>query len=390
MKKLSILASLFMGLALLSGCSDDNDSNPTLNVPDTFTLNEPELKNYTYDLAKADGITLTWTQPDYGYTAAVTYYAQVSLDNTWKDAEGGSMATYAEVDGSVRTCKATFASNLVDEAIMKAGLIDDPANVPAEDTIYIRLRATVGAGDTLYSNSVKVAVKPYYVELSSDPVLWYLVGDCIGDGNETNEGTANVGVSLIPLSAVDGTKYNFVGSGEFTYTDYFPANGKFRLLKTPGETDASNFFGSADGSFAGATLGNDGYFTIPSDGYYTISLNSKTNTLTVAAASSTPKEYGVICIAGSINSWSTSVTMTPANQHSSVNHVWTYDYDFSVNDEVKFLSDYSWDTNWGNSAFPYGFGTNGGDNIKVTTKGKYRIVFNDVTGFYTFIALSNE
>lgn len=364
-----------MGLALLTGCSDDNDSNPTLNVPESFTLNEPELKNYTYDLTKADGITLTWSQPNYGYTAAVTYYAQVSLDDNWD--------AYTEVDGSTRSCKTTFASNLIDAAFLKAALIDEPANVPASKDIYIRMRATVGAGDNIYSNSVKVTIKPYYQELSSDPVLWYLVGDCIGDGSEANDGVNNVGVSLIPLSTVNGAKYNFNGDGEFTLTDFFPAGGKFRLLKTPGETDASNFF-------VGGVTGSDGYYTVPSDGYYTISFNSKSNTLSVDPAAVAPREYGVICISGTINSWATNVTMTKANNHNTVCHVWTYEYDFAVNDEVKFLADYSWDTNWGSSAFPYGFGTNGGDNIKVSTKGKYRIVFNDITGFYTFIALSNE
>lgn len=372
-----------MGLALLTGCSDDNDSNPTLNVPESFTLNEPELKNYTYDLTKADGITLTWSQPDYGYTAAATYYAQVSLDDKWNDAEAGVAATYAEVDGSVRSCKATFASNLVDAAFLKAGMIDEPVNVPAEKEIYIRLRATVGAGDNIYSNSVKVKIKPYYQELSSDPVLWYLAGDCIGDGSGRNDGVNNVGVSLIPLSVVDGAKYNFNGDGDFTFTDFFPAGGKFRLLKTPGVTEASNFF-------VGAPMDNEGYYTIPSDGYYTISFNSKRSELNITNASSAPREFGVIDISGSINNWATNAAMTAANLHGTVNHVWTYDYDFAVNDEVKFLADGTWDTNWGSDAFPYGFGTNGGANIKVATKGKYRIVFNDVTGFYTFIALPKD
>lgn len=373
MKKLNILASLFMGLALLTGCSDDNDSNPTLNVPETFKLNEPELKNYTYDLTKADGITLTWSQPDYGYTAAVTYYAQVSLDDNWD--------AYTEVDGSTRSCKTTFASNLIDEAFLKAALIDDPANVPASKDIYIRLRATVGAGDNIYSNSVKVTIKPYYQELSSDPTLWYLVGDCIGDGSETNDGVSNVGVSLIPLSIVDGAKYNFNGDGEFTFTDFFPAGGKFRLLKTPGETDASNFF-------VGGATGSDGYYTVPSDGYYTISFNSKSNTLSVDQTAVAPTEYASMGITGSpFNNWTEMLTLEPANKHNNVNHIWTAERNFDVNDEVKFLTDMTWAVNWGAATFPMGIGVSNGDNIKVSTKGKYRIVFNDITGFYTFIAL---
>ena len=42
--------------------------------------------------------------------------------------------------------------------------------------------------------------------------------------------------------------------------------------------------------------------------------------------------------------------------------------------------------NWGNAKFPYGIGTNGGENIKVKA-GHYRVFFNDITGNYMFISL---
>ena len=41
MKKLNILASLFAGLLILTGCETDNDSNPTVQMPKDFVLNEP-------------------------------------------------------------------------------------------------------------------------------------------------------------------------------------------------------------------------------------------------------------------------------------------------------------------------------------------------------------
>ena len=51
---------------------------------------------------------------------------------------------------------------------------------------------------------------------------------------------------------------------------------------------------------------------------------------------------------------------------------------------AKFRQDNSWSVNWGNVAFPSGTGTQGGDNIAITTAGTYDVTFNRVTGVYNF------
>lgn len=376
---------------MVASCSDDNDSNPTLQVPSTFVLNEPALIGNTYDLANTTGVTLTWSQPDYGYTAAVKYYAQVSLVNDFTPAKPGTPAKFAEVEGAATSCKYTFPSNLFDAAVLKAGMIDEPDKVPYLTPLYVRLKATVGAGDAIVSNVIKLNVKPYYQELSSDPVLWYLAGNCIGDGKETNDSAA-IGISLIPLSAVKDAKYNFNGDGEFTFTDYFPAGGKFHLLTNPGIKDVKpTYYGSADGKTGAA--GEEGYFVIDDAGYYTITFNSKSSTFSLEAASKIPAAYTSISIPGSINGWNEKGNhMNPSNDHNGVNHVWYLDYEFGASsndsgtaDEVKFAADDAWTVNWGAEDFPMGFGVNNGKNIMVTQKGYYRVLFNDVTGFYSFM-----
>jgi len=387
MKKINILASLFIGAALLVSCSDDNNNNPILNAPNEFVLNEPAIGNSIYDLANAAGITLTWSQPNYGYTAAVQYYAQVSLTGDFEEAAPGHLPNYAEVEGAATSCKYTFPANLVDAAVLKAGLIDEPSKMPYVTDLYIRLRATVGAGDELLSNVIRVMVKPYYQELSADPVLWYIAGNCIGDGQETND-SLHIGVSLIPLSAVDGAKYNFNGDGEFTFTDYFPAGGKFRLISNPGIEGGAQYFGSADGTAEKGAVGNEGYFNVPAAGYYTINFNSKNSDFSFEAvdAANTPAEYTSISVPGTINGWNQAGNhMTPCNDHSGINHTWYFDYEFAIKDEVKFAANDSWDVNWGDAAFPYGYGVGNGNNILVTQKGKYRLFFNDITGFYYFM-----
>lgn len=393
MKKIKILASLFMGIALFASCSDDNGSNPVLNIPEGetgFTLNMPALGENTYDLANTEGITLTWSQPEYGYTAAVKYYAQVSLINDFEEAKPGHLPNYAEVEGAATTCMYTFPANLVDAALLKAGLIDEPAKLPYLTDLYVRLRATVGAGDNILSNVIHLKVKPYYQELSEDPVLWYIAGDCIGDGKETNDSAA-IGISLIPLSAVKGAKYNFNGDGEFTLTDYFPAGGKFRLLTSPGVKDtAPKYFGFADGTAVSGEVGNEGYFVVGDAGFYKLTFNSKNSEFSFEPADA-PTAYSSISVPGSINGWDqTGNHMTKCNEHNGVNHVWYFDWTYAVKDEFKFAADDSWSVNWGNEDFPMGFGVANGPNIKATQKGLFRALFNDVTGFYTFIKLPKE
>lgn len=51
---------------------------------------------------------------------------------------------------------------------------------------------------------------------------------------------------------------------------------------------------------------------------------------------------------------------------------------------AKFRQDNDWAVNWGNAAFPSGTGTQGGDNIAITTAGTYDVTFNRVTGAYNF------
>ena len=57
---------------------------------------------------------------------------------------------------------------------------------------------------------------------------------------------------------------------------------------------------------------------------------------------------------------------------------------YESNAELKFANG-SWDVNWGATAFPLGYGTNGGPNIPVKA-GAYRVYFNDCLGLYYFKA----
>ena len=57
---------LLCGAYLFASCADDNDSNPTLTVPATFSLNTPAYSAFNVDLKTSSGLNFTWSQPDYG------------------------------------------------------------------------------------------------------------------------------------------------------------------------------------------------------------------------------------------------------------------------------------------------------------------------------------
>ena len=69
------------GLVLLTGCKDDNESNPTIAQPSQFVLNEPAVKD-NVDLQKSSKVALTWSQPtpynNFNAPMVPTYTIQVS------------------------------------------------------------------------------------------------------------------------------------------------------------------------------------------------------------------------------------------------------------------------------------------------------------------------
>ncbi len=392
MKKITYFLTLLCGVFVLASCSDDRDSNPVVRQPDSFVLNEPGLSGNVYDLANSDYITVTCKQPDYGYTALVTYYAQVSLDNTWNDAiysddgEVTTDATYVQLEGSFTECKLDLDANLINRAILTLGDYTSEDKFPEQPTtIYIRLMATLTSGYGCYSNSISLKVKAFYQELSeAAPEMWFLTGACIGDGSWSVD-RSSIGVGLVPMSLVDGYEYSATtGKGELTYTGYFLAGQGFKLIRDFGWTYQ---WGNSGGEGIDNPVENDGgssNLAVPTDGYYTITLNTANETLSIEQSSASPTAYGQMLISGNFNEWATDDAMTAVNVvDGMVNHIWTYKLGVTENDEVKFLVDSSWSPNWGASNFPYGFGVNNGPNIPVDA-GDYTIIFNDVDGCYQF------
>ena len=113
MKKSFIITSLVMAMGLFTACDSDRDDNPTLTMPETFTLNAPAIaENNVIDLANTETITITCNQPDYGGYPLVTEYT-VEYSTTEDFAEGTtfrlpSSYTQTKIDLPAKTMNTTI------------------------------------------------------------------------------------------------------------------------------------------------------------------------------------------------------------------------------------------------------------------------------------------
>lgn len=126
-----------MSLTLMTACSDDNDSNPSIQTPTEFKLNTPALVNTPIDLANSSKIMLTCSQPNYGYTASVQYTVQVATDENMTDAvELSETSSSAKVEINAASLASALTNIYVEKGKTEA---DFPMDVKA----YFRLKANI-------------------------------------------------------------------------------------------------------------------------------------------------------------------------------------------------------------------------------------------------------
>lgn len=400
-------ALLFCITSLFTACTDDNDSNPTLIQPTEFVLNTPAYANETVDLKGSSDIALTWSQPKYTADNApinATYEVQLSPTNSFTvskaeadaDENGEKVADYMAFNKTTTTCKTSFTGEEINKALINF-FGWNAENTPSYQEAYVRVVSYIAEGNKrlneIESNSVKLAFKPYYAIVKNvEPIMWYLVGDNIGDGSWSNKANTS-GVGTFPMFLSSDCTYDKTnGQGEVTYLNYFTTDG-WKLLPASGNWDFG-FMGTGSANEAVYRNGaNDtGNIFVDAAGYYRITINTKDNTCSIVKQDITPAVYDQICIIGSFNDWATpGVNMTPVNKVGE-NHVWFYELtvDPGKVEQIKFKVPESRDTNWGfgsndGDIATCGKAANGGKNIGVG-EGTWYIMFNDITGEFSITA----
>ena len=423
MKNKYIIGALLVGIiSLFASCSDDNDSNPTLIQPKEFVLNTPAYANATIDLERSTGLELTWSQPKYTADNApinATYEVQVSPTNSFTvstdeaaaDESGEKVPDYAVLSNTTQKCNISASAEEMDKALVKI-LKWTEGNVPAEQEMYVRINAYILEGtnhlNPVASNSVKLNVKPYYIELKDAvPTMWYLVGNMFGG---KWAGTKSIGEDALPMFLKPNFAYDKkTGAGEIEYTNYFLTgdyNDKaecdgagFKILPSDFNWDYSmnailnNEISAKKGTIENRNGGGDGGHIVASEaGYYTITINTADNTAKMEKYEGNVTNYGTIQISGSFNEWA-DTPMLPYNTEGVENHAWYYVMDVAAGTtaQFKFKIAGSWDTSWGYGAADgainmYGKCDAGGKNIGLA-EGKYCISFNDITGSFSIVKL---
>lgn len=420
MKNKYIIGALLVGIiSLFASCSDDNDSNPTLIQPKEFVLNTPAYANATIDLEKSTGLELTWSQPKYTADNApinATYEVQVSPTNSFTvstdeaaaDESGEKVPDYAVLSNTTQKCNISASAEEMDKALVKI-LKWTEGNVPAEQEMYVRVNAYILEGTSrlnpVASNSVKLNVKPYYIELKDAvPTMWYLVGNMFGG---KWAGDKNIGVDALPMFLKPNFPYDKkTGAGEIEYTNYFltdefdekaeSAVAGFKILPSSFDWNYSMDGGGKlkdNIAYRGSTNSDGGHILAGADGYYTITLNTANNTATMVKYEGNVTNYGTIQIATSLDDFASDTPMLPYNTEGVENHAWYYVMEVPAGQTVsfKFKIAGSWDTNWGYGAEDgavnmYGKCEANGHNIGLT-EGKYCISFNDITGAFSIVKL---
>lgn len=392
---------LMAGVLMFTSCSDDRDSNPVLQQPDSFVLNTPAYAHQAIDLANSQTVNLTWSQPNYGgFPVATEYTVELSATNEWTtpytaevaDESGDTQCDYYAIENVFSTCNAELNAADVAKALVVICNYASEEDIPAEpQEIYARVKANTPGAKEVISNVVSLLVKPYYIELKpAAPVLWYMVGNCIGS-NDWDNGTGSVGTGLIPLLPMPGADVDANGNTTLVYAGYFPEGGQFKFVKVPGDWGAQMNYENIDGNDAGVTDedGDNHNIGIPADGFYYIEMNTVTNKVSISKWDGATTEHTTITMPGEYNGWD-GVGGNPMNamgkRDNTQTHDWYADLSLDSDTPIKFNNGTGdWTVNWGGNDFPLGYGTQGGPNIPAKA-GNYMVYFNDCLGLYYFMA----
>jgi hypothetical protein len=324
-----------------------------------------------------------------------TYTVEVSPTGSFNkafdvNAEDNTGADFFTMDETYTSGKnVELNAETIDRMLIQLNGWNEAGKVPSIVDLAFRVKAAIRDASfreyyPIYSNVVTMKAVPYYIELKpAAPIIWYMVGNCIGSASWSNDANG-VGKGLVPMFLVPNGEYDkATGGGMTSFTGYFPEDGQFKFVLTPGDWNTQMNFTNVKnpGSFLIDADGDNHNIGIGEKGYYTINVDTRTNEIIIEKYEKDVKVFDQLSIAGTFNDWSDS-DMTPVfTLDGAENHLWS----FEVNggDHLKIKTPGSWDTNWG---YKNGLaGEADGDGNLVIPDGKYLLLFNDITGDYMLI-----
>lgn len=180
---------MLLGMAtVLTSCKDDRESNPTIGQPTTFVVNASPLASQYIQLSPDNKVSLTWSQPDYGYNALATYRIQVGVSNngsvTWNTKDGEDKF----LESTYTLCKADISGEEIAEAICEIDGFKDEDHYVDQGfrEIAFRVKSSIVdskgndvSGTTILSNAVTFDHMAAYCAIKSLGTVW-IIGNCGG------------------------------------------------------------------------------------------------------------------------------------------------------------------------------------------------------------------
>ena len=331
--KLTYLTALF---AFIYSCDDVervyyNDAAETVLSlsDDNLVLNEENAAN--------EVLTLTWTEPDFGFSAAALYSVQI-------DVQGGDFSNPQIISVGGAFDK-TFTVEELNAKLLSLSMLPNEEGVAS-----FRIKATLSEYQEIYSNTVNITVTPYSSLLDLSTSLGVV-------GSATPGGWGNENILDLPFYTTATTN---------VYVAYVTLrNGE---IKFRNNNDWSENWGD-DG--ADVTLDSYGANIAVTAGTYKIEVNFSSMTYTMEEYS-----WGIVGSA-TTNGWGGPDMMF---HYNSFQDDWRAVVTLG-DGEVKFRFNNDWGVNYGDDGADGTMEANGA-NIAVSA-GHYLVTMNLNTQSYT-------
>ena len=331
--KLTYLTALF---TFIYSCDDVervyyNDAAETVLSlsDDNLILNEENAAN--------EILTLTWTEPDFGFSAAALYSVQI-------DVQGGDFSN-PQIISVGGVFDKTFTVEELNAKLLSLSMVPNEEGVAS-----FRIKATLSEYQEIYSNTVNISVTPYSSLLDLSTSLGVV-------GSATPGGWGNENILDLPFYATATTD---------VYVAYVTLrNGE---IKFRNNNDWSENWGD-DG--ADGTLDSYGANIAVSAGTYKIEVNFSSMTYTMEEYS-----WGIVGSA-TTNGWGGPDMMF---HYNSFQDDWRAVVTLG-DGEVKFRFNNDWGVNYGDDGADGTMEANGA-NIAVSA-GHYLVTMNLNTQSYT-------
>ncbi|WP_242919932.1 SusE domain-containing protein [Pontibacter liquoris] len=326
-KQLFILSALSL---VLFSCEKDED-RAILNVGAAPALTASSTNLILLEeAAKNEAITLTWTEADYGFDAAVNYQLQI-------DTAGDNFVKPYSADlGS--TLSKTYTVEELNTLMTKLKYTPEE---PQE--IKIRIKASVSEFvDPVYSNVAAVTVTPYSTFI--EPTFIYVPGDYQGWAPDKAPALVSVEANGIYTGII-----SFAGTN----------NRKFKF--TP-ERDWDMDYGMGSTPTSLKEKGSD--LEVPANDVYKITADLNNLTWSFARYS-----WGIIGDA-TAGGWDSDQDMQYVNGES----IWKATLILKAG-KIKFRLNDAWDVNYGDDNVGDDALNAGGADIPVASAGTYEITF---------------